>query len=140
RRYRVRIVRLELTDEMTNSALGSAVASRVQHRGSTQWSGQVDHLVAKLRIDLKRRRQRMIVREAKRCAVRKYTRGAEQTQFTDSQQIRFELEIEEAPPMPPQRQGADVDVALEVALLLLEMLGAKKQTFRPDDLGEARHD
>src|SRR3990170_4530290 len=94
----------------------------------------MNDLVAQLRIDVERRRQWLVFRHAERRAVRKHTGDPTQPQLADREQIAFELELRHTPRMAAQRMAAVFDVALEITVVLLQMLGSQEQTLGPDDL------
>ncbi len=93
----------------------------------------MNHLIPQLRADIHRRRQRFVLRHGKRSAVRKYSARAPQAELAYGQQVALDLQLGEAPRMRTQRRGAPFDPALQIALLLLEVLGPQKQPFGPDD-------
>ena len=86
-----------------------------------------------------RRRQRVVVRHAERRAVREDAGKAPQADFADLQEIPLELDFREAPRVRNERGRPGLDVPLEIAILLLKMLGLKEQPFRPDDAVVGRH-
>ena len=59
--------------------------------------------------------------------------------LADAQKIAFELDLREAPAVRDERMAPRLDVALEVALLLLEVLRLQEQPFGPDDSVMGRH-
>ena len=62
-----------------------------------------------------------------------------QPDLADAQKIALELDLGEAPAVRDERPAARLDVALEVALLLLEVLRLQEQPFGPDDAVMGRH-
>jgi hypothetical protein len=60
-------------------------------------------------------------------------------ELADCQQIGLQLQLGEAPGVGPQATRAQFHEALEIALLLLQMLRAKEKPFAPDDLVVIRH-
>src|SRR6185437_10072142 len=90
-------------------------------------------LIAQLRADLERWRQGIGIRHGEGCAVGKHTACPAQRELADREQVALDLELHESPRIRTQSAHAALDVVLEVALLLLEMLRAQKQPFGPDN-------
>ena len=89
--------------------------------------------------DVDRRGQRIVFRHPERRAVGKDAGRAPQAELPDAQEVALELELGEAPAVRDERLAARLDVALEVAILLLEMVRPQEQPLGPDDLVEYRH-
>ena len=64
---------------------------------------------------------------------------APQPELADAQEIALELDLGEAPAVRDERLAPRLDVALEVALLLLEVLRLQEQPLGPDDSVMGRH-
>ncbi len=92
-----------------------------------------------IRVDIERRRQRVVIRHRERRAVREYTARTTQAELADRQQVPFDLQLRESPGPGAQWAGAPFDVALQIAFLLLEVLGPEEQAFGPDDAIVFRH-
>src|SRR5262249_35230288 len=95
--------------------------------------------VAQRRRHFQRIGRRVEVRNREGGAIRKHTRGALDGEFADRKQIAIELELFKAPGRGMQRGSATLDVALEITLLLLEVLRPQELPLGPDDLVAIRH-
>src|SRR5205807_2689785 len=100
---------------------------------------EIENLIADVGADVDRRRQRIVVGQLERRAVRKYARKTAQRRFADAQQIALELDLGEPPAVRHEGTTSCLDVALNVALLLLEMLGLQEQPLGPNHPVMRRH-
>src|SRR6185369_9152707 len=116
------------------SELRAVVRSRrLQRARLPQRQREMDDLIAKLRADVERRWQRLVLRHREGRAVGKHAARAAQSELADREQVALDLELGEAPRMRAQRCGAAFDPALEMPLLLLEMLRPEEEPLGPDD-------
>ena len=138
-RRRCRVAGLQLADVMTDEPVRSRRALRLERRGPAQRHGEEDDLIAHLRADRQWRRQRIVVRHPHRRAVRKHAHRAAQREFADRQKVLLELDLNEPPAVRRESLTPAFDVALEVPILLLEMLRLEEQPFGPDNFVVRRH-
>src|SRR5262249_2268326 len=96
-------------------------------------------LIAYVGADVDGRRQRVVVGQLKRRAVGKHAGETPERRFADAQQIPLELDFGEPPAVRREWTTSRLDVALDVALLLLEMLGLQEQSCGPDPPIMRRH-
>jgi hypothetical protein len=97
--------------------------------GAAERHRQVDDLIARLSADVERCRKRIVVRHAEGGAVREDTGGAAKGELADRQQIAFELVLGEPPAVRREGVAPRFDESLEVAILLLKMLGLEEESF-----------
>ena len=62
-----------------------------------------------------------------------------QAELADAQKIPLDLDLGEAPAVRDERLAPRLDVALEVAILLLKVLRLEEQPLGPDDFVVGRH-
>src|SRR5882724_2329655 len=139
RRCRITHIRFDRTvsgDGVAASAWCTIAWRNIQRSRRSQGGCQVDPLVTDFWTDLERGWQWMVIRHPERGAVRKNAGGAPQGEFADRQHVALDFELDEAPSMAAQGLAARLHVALEIALLLLKVVGLEKQALRPDDLVE----
>ena len=132
------IPRVQFGDLMTDD-IGGPFPIDIGLPGSPQRNRQVHDLVAKVGIDIDRRRQRIVVRQPERGAVGEYAGEVPHTELADGKQVALDLDIRESPAVAREGAATRFDVALEIAILLLEMLWLQKQPLRPDDFVMDRH-
>jgi hypothetical protein len=133
------IAGLEFVDVVPHESVPVGIAVRRELTGPTQRHGEIEDLIADVRADVNRLGQRIVVRQPEGRAVWKHSRRVPQASLADAQEVGFELELGEAPAVRHERLTAALDVALEIALLLLEMLGLQEQPLGPDDAAMRRH-
>ena len=109
------------------------------HPRPAQRQGQGDHGVLGVLGHVQRRRYRRIDRNIERRPVGHQAGDPRQSDLSQLQQLLVELDLAESVGIGEQGPGAPFEQALDVALLLLEMVGAKEDALRPDDLVVERH-
>ena len=100
---------------------------------------QIEALVAHVRSDVDGRGQRIVVRHPERGAVREHARQPPQSDLADLQEVALEFDLGEAPGVWHEGLASRLDVALEVTVLLLEVLRLQEQPLGPDDAVMGRH-
>ena len=131
--------RVEFADLEAQEIFTARRAADFELAGPAQRHRQVEPLIPDVRTDVDRRRQRVVVRHAEGGAVGEHAGEATQADLADLQKIPLELDFREPPAVRDQRLAPAFDIPLEVAILLLKMLGLKEQPFRPDDAVVSRH-
>src|SRR5206468_2856897 len=84
-------------------------------------------------------RRRAIIRDAERGAVRHDAYGPPQRELALLGQIAINLELGEAPWVRGRCPHAGFEQALVIAVILLQMMGPKEETFRPRNFGVPGH-
>src|SRR6185436_9650850 len=107
--------------------------------GAAERHGEKQELIADVRPDIERRRQRLVLGHPKRCAVGEHAGGPPQAELADGEKVALELDLGKTPTVCIERLTAVLDVALEVAILLLEVLRLQEEPLRPDDSVMRRH-
>jgi hypothetical protein len=100
---------------------------------------QVEQLVADVGADVDRRRQRVVFGHPERRPVGKHAGRTPQPELADAQEIPLDLDLGEAPAVADERLAPRLDVALEMAILLLKVLWLEEQPLGPDNLVIDRH-
>src|SRR5262249_17262417 len=136
---RRRIAHLQFADIVANQAVGFGGAIYLELSGTPQGNRQVQDFVADVPINIDRCRHRRIVGHLKGRAVGKDSGETRQSKLADSQKIPLDLDLGEAPGVSSECLATSLDVALEVAILLLKVLRLKEESLGPDDFVGNRH-
>ena len=102
---RRRIARLHLAHAMPRQFVRARIPAGVELTGAAQRHREIQDLIADVRPDVDRRRQRIVVGHPKRRAVGEHARGTPQRGLADAQKIAFELDLGEAPAVRDERTG-----------------------------------
>jgi hypothetical protein len=127
-----RIAGLHLAHIMPDQFVRPGVAVRLELTRAPQRHRPIQDLIADVRSDVDRFRQRIVVGHLKRRAVGEHAREATQRDLADAEQIPFEFDLGETPAVRDERTAPRLNIALEVALLLLEVLRLQEQPLRPN--------
>jgi len=96
--------------------------------------GQDDRLIAGLLTDVERRRHGIVVGQPQWRAVGEDADNPPDPDLPGPQQVALQFDLGEPPRVRRQRLTARLDVPLQIAILLLEMLRLEEQPFGLDDL------
>ncbi len=118
------VTRLVITAAIARQLDAVLLACGQQRPRLLQRHGETDQLIAHLRADLERRRQRLVLRHREWRAIGKHAARAAQAELADGEQIALDLHFGEAPGIRAQPGDAPFQVSLQIAFLLLEMLRA----------------
>ena len=136
---RRRVARLQFADVMPHEFVDRGTAVGFEFARPAQRHGEIQDLIADVGRDVDRPRQRVVVGHAKRRAVGEHPCDTPQRDLADRQQVALELDVGETPAVGDERMAPSLNIALEIALLLLEVLGLQEQALRPDDSVVVRH-
>ncbi len=133
------IARLPLPHVVPDQTISACCPTDFCGIGAARRYRQVDNLVANLGPDVDWCGKGIVIRHSERRPVWKHAGGATQRELADAQQVALELDFGEPPAMRDKSLASSFDEPLEVAILLLEVLGLEEQPLGPDDLVMSRH-
>ena len=130
RRGGVRVVSFELAQRV---AAFAAVHGDLDSSGLADRGGEIDDGIARALGQIERRRMIGFARDRERRAVLEDADRRAQRKPAGRQQVAIDRHLDDAPGVRTQRRRAGPHQHLQPAILLLEMLGAQKHAFLPDD-------
>ena len=113
---------LELAHFLSHELVRDRTPGRVELAGPAQRHRQQQPLIAHIRGNVDRRRQRVVGRHPERRAVREHPFETPKPDLADLQEVALELDRGEAPAVGHQRLAARLDVLLDIPVLLLKVL------------------
>ena len=114
---------------------GELEAPRLAHR-----QRQIDHAVARVLRQIEGRRVIDVFGNVERRAVLQNAAAGSHGEAAGGQQLAVDLQFGESPGMGPEAVDASAHQPLDIAVILLEVLGTEEHALRPDDLVVPGHD
>jgi hypothetical protein len=127
------IADLDLRAPMTRDFPRAVGPPHVERSRTTQGQGEEHRAIASRACDLERRRNRIVVGHAEGGAVGQHATRATHRNSSGREQVALQLELRKAPAPGVQGGRPDLELALDGAFLLLEVLWPQEQAFTPYD-------